>query len=214
MNIPFDDHGQPLSDRINRRQRIDRDISELLGVAKGILSDGVVTNDEARFLHDWSRNHPDAVAQWPVSIIFVRLQQILADGAVDEAERVDLNELLTHLVGGTITLLLGCEGATTLPLDDPPPPIAYGPGEVFVFTGKMAYGPRYKCVEEVTRRSSRCESDVTRDTTFLVVGTFGSRDWAHTSYGRKIERAVQLRDRGFPLRIVGEDHWGAALAPV
>lgn len=209
----LDSHGQPLSGFLNRKRRIERDISELLGLAKGMLSDGVVNDREAQYLGRWGQNHPDALDQWPTMLIFTRLRQILNDGHVDEEERIELQELLSSLIGGTASLLLGYEGATTLPLDIPPPTVSYGPGEVFVFTGKFAYGPRYKCEEEVAGRRSTCEANVTRRTTFLIVGTFGSEDWAHTSYGRKIQKAVELRGSGCPIRIVGEDHWASTLSP-
>lgn len=211
MAVPLDEHGQPLSGFVNRKRRTERDLSELLGLAKGILSDGVVRDEEARFLDRWGANHIDALQQWPMSLIFGRLRQILSDGQVDEDERSELQEILGALIGGTTSLLLGYEGATTLPLDTPAPLICYGPDEVFVFTGKFAYGTRRNCEQEVTERSSHCESNVTRRTTFLVIGTFGSEDWAHTSYGRKIDKAVQLRASGFPIRIVGEDHWANTL---
>ncbi|HVL67169.1 MAG TPA: BRCT domain-containing protein [Vicinamibacterales bacterium] len=210
MAMPLDEHGQPLSGFLNRKRRIERDVSELLGLAKGFLCDGVVTDEEASFLRAWGTNHPDALSQWPVSLIFSRLRQFFADGRIDDEERRELHELLGSLVGGTSSLLLGYEGATTLPLDQPPPLICYGPDEVFVFTGKFAFGTRAHCERVVKERGSRCEPNVTRRTTFLVLGTFGSEDWVHTSYGRKIERAVELRASGFPVRIVGEDHWTGA----
>jgi hypothetical protein len=84
MAMPLDDHNQPPGG-VNRRRRTERDISELLGLAKGMLSDGIVNQDEAAFLKAWGENHVDALTQWPVSIIFARLQQVLADGHVDEA---------------------------------------------------------------------------------------------------------------------------------
>ena len=163
----LDDNGQPLNGFLNRKRRIERDISELLGLAKGMLSDGVVNDQEAQYLGAWGQNHPDALAQWPTMLIFTRLRQILNDGRLDDKERIELHELLSSLIGGTASLLLGYDGATTLPLDIPPPAVSYGPGEVFVFTGKFAYGPRYKCEEEVAGRRSTCEADVTRRTTFL-----------------------------------------------
>jgi len=83
--------------------------------------------------------------------------------------------------------------------------------DVYVFTGQFAYGTRADCGREAISRGARVERDITRRTTFLVIGTFGSRDWAQTSFGRKIKRAVELRDSGFALRIVGEDHWATAL---
>jgi hypothetical protein len=214
MTTQLDPHGQPLSGFLNRKRRIERDLSELLGLAKGMLSDGVVNEQEATYLKLWGENHPDALGQWPTCLIFTRLRQFFTDGQIDENERGELHTLLAGLVGGTQSLLLGYEATTTLPLDIPPPLICYGADEVFVFTGKFAYGTRADCEDEIVERRSRCEPNVTKRTTFLVLGTFGSEDWAHTSYGRKIQRAVDLQRSGFAIRIVGEDHWANALVPL
>ena len=211
MSTPLDIHGQPLNPALNRRHRIVRDLSELQGLAKGMLCDGVVTDDEAAFLARWGTNHPDAMGQWPTNIIFSRLNHYFADGQIDDSERVELQDLLGSLVGGTTSMLLGYEGASTLPLDNPAPLICWGPDEVYVFTGRFAFGPRRECERQVLERGGRCEANVTRRTSFMVVGTFGSLDWRHSSYGTKIEKAVQLRSTGFPIRIVGEDHWAQAI---
>jgi NAD-dependent DNA ligase len=119
--------------------------------------------------------------------------------------------LLSALVGGTASLLLGYEAATTLPLDDPTPAICWDDA-VYVFTGRFAYGTRAHCEREVMQRGGSCEPNITRRTSFVVIGTFGSRDWKHSSYGRKIQQAVKLRESGVTIRIVGEDHWANALA--
>jgi len=95
-------------------------------------------------------------------------------------------------MGGTASLVLGYEGASTLPLDTPPPLICWGPDEVYVFTGRFAYDTRKDCEREVTERGGTCEPNITRRTSFLVIGTFGSRDWVQSSYGRKIQRAAEL----------------------
>jgi NAD-dependent DNA ligase len=206
-----DPHGQPYNVAFNRSRRTERDLSELLGLAKGVLADGVVNEAEATFLHEWGRNHPDAVVHWPLNLIFSRLKQFFADGHIDEEERAELQQLLTALVGGTASIMLGYDAATALPLDDPPPLICWGPDEVYVFTGQFAYGTRNHCEREIHQRGGRCDRNVTKQTTFLVIGTFGSRDWQHTSFGTKIRKAVELRQSGFALRIVGEDHWAQAL---
>lgn len=211
MPMKLDPHGQPENGRLNRARRTERDVSELLGLAKGMLADGIVNDEEATYLQAWGLNHPDAVLQWPTCLIFTRLKQFFSDGVIDGAERAELQTLLAQLVGGTESLVLGYEGATTLPLDVPAPVIAWI-GETYVFTGRFAYGPREVCEREVTGRGGLCEHTVTKRTSFLVVGTFGSEDWAHASYGRKIEHAVQLRGGGCQLRIVGEDHWANALS--
>jgi NAD-dependent DNA ligase len=80
-----------------------------------------------------------------------------------------------------------------------------------VFTGRFAYGTRKQCDREVLERGGAVDGGVTKRTTFLVIGTFSSRDWQQSSYGSKIVRAVELRDAAVPLKIVGEDHWANAL---
>jgi len=214
MTTPEDPHGQPYNVLFNRAKRTERDLSEMLGLAKGMLSDGVVNADEASYLRDWGRNHPDALDQWPTNLIFSRLEQYFADGAIDDAERTQLHELLGSLVGGTASILLGYEGASTLPLDVPAPVICWGADTVYVFTGRFAYGTRGDCEREVTERGGKCEPNVTKRTTCFVIGAFGNTDWAHSSYGRKIQKAVKLRDAGGAIRIVGEDHWAHALGPL
>lgn len=184
----------------------------MIGIAKGMLADGVINEEEATYLRAWAGSHPDALQHWPVNVIFARLQQYFVDGPIDAVGRRALQSLLADLVGGTASILLGYDGATTLPLDDPAPTIGWGPNNVFVFTGRFAYGTRPDCAHEATARGSACESNVTQRTTFLVIGTFGSEDWKHSAYGLKVQKAVKLRAEGFPIRIVGEDHWANALA--
>jgi hypothetical protein len=50
---------------VNRKRRVERDLSELLGLAKGMLADGVVNDKEADYLVKWGLNHPDGLDQWP-----------------------------------------------------------------------------------------------------------------------------------------------------
>ena len=156
-------------------------------------------------------HQPPTPSGWPVNRIADRLAQCFLDGVIDDAERTDLHELLSALVGGTASMTLGYEAATSLPLNDPVPLICW-PDQVYVFTGRFAYGTRATCEREVTSRGGTCEPNVTKRTTFMVIGTFGSRDWKHSNYGTKIQKAVKLRDAGGLVQIVSEDHWATALS--
>jgi hypothetical protein len=208
--MTLDPDGQPLNLAFNRARRTERDVCELLGLAKGLLADGVVTEAEAMLLRDWTRRHPDAHDYWPISALQLRLERVFADGAIDEGERRDLAELLESLVGGQAGVIAGADAATELPLDRPPPRIAW-PASVFVFTGKFAFGPRKDCERQVHGLGGRCEAGVTQRTNYLIIGTFGSRDWVHTSFGRKIEKAVSYRQSGVRLAIISEDYWAGSL---
>ncbi|MGE0705496.1 MAG: DUF4236 domain-containing protein [Vicinamibacterales bacterium] len=208
----LDAHGQPLNRGYNVARRRARDVSEMLGLVKGMLADGAVTVEEVRFIREWFLNHPDALVTWPHRVIHERLEHIFSDGQVDDTERADLAALLSSLVGGSESILLGYDGASQLPLDVPPPMLTWH-DQVYVFTGRFAYGTRKQCEREVTQRKGTVDDNVTKKTTVLVIGTFGNEDWIHSSYGRKIQKAVELRDAGAPIHIVGEDHWVNELEP-
>ena len=56
------------------------------------------------------------------------------------------------------------------------------------------------------------ERNITMQTNFLVLGTYVTPAWAHQSFGRKIEKAMDYRDRkGTGLQIVREQDWTKAL---
>jgi hypothetical protein len=40
-----------------------------------------------------------------------------------------------------------------------------------------------------------------------MVGSVGNEQWRHSTYGTKIMKAVELREAGASIAIVGEDHW-------
>jgi hypothetical protein len=85
----------------------------------------------------------------------------------------------------------------------------------FMAADRTAHEKRLDDFENLNRRvpSSRpqtggvCDADVTKRTNYLIIGTFGTRDWLHTSFGRKIEKAVSLRESGLRIAIAAEDHW-------
>src|SRR5688572_5878136 len=94
-----------------------RDLSEMLGIAKGVLADGVVNEQEAGFLYEWATSRPDVATAWPGSALVQRLRKIFRDGSVSEEERADLAQLLIELTGGNVGIVRSAEGSSTLPLD-------------------------------------------------------------------------------------------------
>jgi hypothetical protein len=202
-----DVHAQPNA-AFNLSRRIDRSISELLGLTKGIIADGIVSPAETELLRAWIGANPEAVSAWPGNVLAERLARIYEDGRVDEDEREDLRCLLQELSGGPVHD--AGNPSTRLPLDDPPPQLRFD-GAVYVFTGRFFSGTRQWCEGLVESRGGVCSSNVTRRTNYLVIGELGSRDWKHTSFGRKIQKAVDVRSKGIDLAIIAEDHWTGCL---
>ena len=211
----------PASERIRQeppahytlRQQQDRAADELVGLCRGMLSDGAVTLQEAAFLKDWIKRNAIYAAVFPFDIVYRELQYALFDGVFDGDEERDLLSTLLNLVGDEhgSSRSHSPSLSSALPLCNPPPAISFE-GRMFVVTGTFAYGTRREAVEALEVRGALASGTISKKVNFLVIGEIGSQAWRHSSYGRKIEAAVALREAGVPIRIVSEPYWLEALA--
>ena len=208
----IDEHGQPVNRLYNKKRINDRAIDELIGLSRGVIADKIVSQEEAEFLQSWMQENISYCQDPIINQLYRRVKEMLLDGKLDKDEQQELLQILAEFTGES-TVDHPSVIAASLPLCKPHPKVHFGE-EVFCFTGKFAYGPRKLCHELTEELGGRTSKGVTLSTSYLVVGTFCSRDWAHTSYGRKIEKAAQQRQRnGYP-RIISEDHWGNAAARI
>lgn len=192
----------------NRARLADREVNELLGLTHGITADDVVTQAEVEYLHKWLVAHAAAAANPVVAALLNRVDAILADGIVDAEESADLLSILQRFAAGDFEIGETLK-ATTLPLDAPPPSIRF-PASHFCFTGTFAFGTRKECEAAVEGKGGMCGS-LTQNTSYLVIGIYATDSWAHSAFGRKIEKAVTMRSQGLPVAIVGEQHWVSQL---
>ena len=61
-------------------------------------------------------------------------------------------------------------------------------------------------------RGAKVVESVSAELDYLVVGVSGNPCWAYPSYGRKIEKAMELRRQGSQLLIVHKSDFFDALA--
>lgn len=208
----LDPHGQPVNLALNRRHRTEREIDELVGICRGLAADGVLNNKEAVFLRDWLNANRDGCNQWPANVLIDRLERVLADGVVDTAEEKELYRLLLDITGGKPNRVTEASLSIRLPFDTPPPVVEIQERS-FCFTGKFLLGPRSHCQSEVVTRGGVAVNSVSTKLNYLVIGIVGSRDWIHSSHGRKIQKAVEYRERGMPLAIISEKHFIDSIDP-
>lgn len=180
---------------------------ELVGLCRGILVDGHVSDEEVVALEQWCQANPQVVKTWPGDVVANRVARILEDGVIDEEERTDLKDLLEKLTGQVDA---NVDAPTTLPLSDPAPEITVT-GNSYCFTGTFAYGRRKDCEAAIQSAGGTISKSVNRSLNFLVIGSRITPAWVHSTHGRKIEAAVAIRDDGYPLHIVSEAHWTRAI---
>jgi hypothetical protein len=206
---PKDGNGQPIRlFRANLENNVSKAIDQLSGICAGILADGIVNEREAQFFGEWVRKYTPFEPVWPFTDILSRVERIFADGRCDADEREELKGVMEALCGHTEHAVPAETFSTSLPLDSPSPEPILFPQRVFTITGRFAFGTRHKVTEAIeVRGGAASDSAPTRESHYLVIGVFASRDWIHTNYGRKIERAVELRESGSGIAIISEEHW-------
>lgn len=190
--------------KLNRKNIQDRKIDTLIGLSKGISANGEVDQAEAEFLQTWLVQNSQS--ENPIILnLLEKVSETLEDGILDSEESSELLSIL-HGFSGDKVELGEVSKTSTLPICNPPPQISFA-GKTFLFTGTCAYGTRKQCQAAIDSLGGINANRVTRDLGYLILGTYVTDSWAHESFGRKIEKAIEYRDSGSPLAIITEEHW-------
>ncbi|NNE33698.1 MAG: NAD-dependent DNA ligase, partial [Rhodothermales bacterium] len=175
-------------------------INELLGMLNGIVADGKVTEAEFHSLNEWLKDHDHVVNHWPANEIAKRIQHILADGVVDDDELADLQVTLKQMCGNDFEESGTADGGVAEVFSAEVETFDHD-GRTMMFTGKFVCGSRDTVRNAAKERGAKVVSNLSKKVDVLVIGTLGSRDWKYTSYGGKIEAALQMQRDGVPLVI-------------
>lgn len=190
-------------DRITARQ-----IDELVGLARGIAADGDLNQAEVEFLQKWLAANAVVSDQPVIRTLYARINEVLADGVLDDEEKGMLLETLNSFSSRDFELGEVLK-SSTLPLCDPAPALQF-PGRTYCFTGTFMFGQRKNCESAVQERGGQA-GGLSRKTQILVIGAYATESWKHSSFGNKILQASAWRDEGSPISIVSEAHWAAHL---
>ena len=138
----------------NTKPMADRQIDQLIGLAQGIVADGIMNQAEAETLQNWLRANQTTDNPY-VSRLLDQVERVLEDGVLDEDEGRELHDALMSWTGGG-----GADGeestTASLPLDPAPRSVRIS-GNIFVFTGTGVFGTR-RMMQNVNRARSTGES--------------------------------------------------------
>ena len=190
-------------DRITSRQ-----IDELIGLARGVAADGDLNQAEVEFLQKWLAANAVISQQPLIRTLYQRINDVLADGVLDEEEKAALLETLNQFSNRDFELGEVLK-PSTLPLCHPPPSLQFN-GRAYCFTGTFNYGQRKDCEKAVVERGGACGS-LTRKTDVLVIGAYVTDSRKHSSFGNKVLQASTWREEGRPIAIVSEQYWAQFL---
>lgn len=190
---------------LNARRLDDRYIAEFIGICRGVMADGVIVEPELQFLLSWLEQHPSLIDRWPCN----ELYQIFAKALSSNNNDLELEVLnIISKFTGMASQEDDTNASTALPLDDPMPEIEFE-DQGFCFTGQFENKTRKQCQDLVVSKGGYCRKDPSRNITYLIIGNKNSAAWMQSSFGRKIEKAMKLKQSGHGISILSEDHWEA-----
>ncbi|MDB4431203.1 BRCT domain-containing protein [Pseudomonadales bacterium] len=192
-------------DRFNRKNIQDRQIDTLIGLSKGLLADGKVDQNEAEFLLSWLIQSKQSSNNPIILNLLDKVAFMLDDGVLDAEESSEL-QIILRTVSGESSEIGELSKTCSLPINRPAPPVHFE-GSVFLCTGTFAFGSRKECNAVIEDRGGITVKQVTKSLDYLVLGTYVTNSWAHESFGRKIEAAMEYQEKGRPIAIVNEEHW-------
>ena len=187
--------------------RITSDLQRLHAVVGGIVADTSISLAELRGLSDWVEEHDHLRGCWPYDEIGSLVTTVLADKAIDAQE----HEMLFKYFSEFVTIL-DDRSIKSPPLEQSGaiaglcavcPQISFH-DNTFCFTGASSRYSRQKLTSTVQSLGGKVAMSPSRKVDYLVIGADGNPCWAYACYGRKVERAVELRKSGVKLMIIHE----------
>lgn len=192
------------------KARIKKAIEHLLGMIEGMIADDHLHDKEIQLLSTWMSANPQAILEWPGSVIALKVREILADGIITDDERKHLLIVLNKLIATDFNETGDASSCpTTLPIDDVVTIEIRNSG--VCMTGEFIFGTRAACERLTLKAGGMPMDNVTRNVEILVIGALASPNWAHTSFGRKIQKAVEMQEAGHAIEIISEKRWLTAL---
>lgn len=177
----------------------------LEGLCQGLMGDQTLSDDEIHYLNWWMKQNSMLRAHYPGKQLYQTVERILQDGVITEEEREELQQHLLLFVGNPFEQGVVTGMATKLAISDTEIDTLHGCS--VCFTGMFLSGTRRQCEETALLLGATPQDAVTQKLDYLIIGELSSRDWRFSSYGRKIEKAMLLQEKGHALQIVTEEAW-------
>jgi hypothetical protein len=195
---------------------ITADLQRLFGIIHGIISDNVITKEELIGLKEWINDHTGLVGSYPYDEIEALLYHVLDDGKVTDEEQkllkvyfsqfVDIKNTVIpqeeiELLRKSITIPSICTLNANISFDN----------KLFCFTGISSKGKRIDVAEKIISMGGQYNNVVINQTDYLIIGDRNNPCWVFSCYGRKVEKAIENRQKGLPIQIIKEvDFWDEA----
>lgn len=168
-----------------------RALQELHALVQTIIEDGKITSTELTQLSSWVEEHIELQGYYPFDRIFNALDEIFKDGKVSPEEIEELKSLLIDFVDPVKSRC--CHEK-----------ICSITGKHVCVTGDFEYGSRESVFSLIEEAGGIVDKNVKKATNYVVVGSKGSENWKTGNYGGKIQKALEMNEKGADIIFVEE----------
>lgn len=208
-----------LCERLRSSEFFDRttaDLQRLHAILGGIIADTRISEAELRGLSDWMEEHDHLRTCWPFDEIGSLITSVLQDKIIDDKEHAMLHSFFAEFVAladdrSLTAPVIQRNDLTIVGLCAVCPEITFT-DKHFVFTGASARYVRSHLAETIAALGGHVASNLSKKVDFLIIGSDGNPCWAYACYGRKVEKAIELRKAGHRLVIVHEHDFHDAVS--
>lgn len=187
---------------------ITSDLQQLQGIFHGLLADGTLNDDEIFNLHKWLSDNEHLNSYYPYDEIRSLVLSIVSDKKIDEEERLviiafikQFVELKNDKIKESIDQLTTDVNISGICAVDPE--IVFK-NKTFCITGILSRGTRNELQTAIKSKGGIPVNTISKKADYLVIGDTNNACWSYACYGRKVEKALDLRKSGHTIVFVHE----------
>lgn len=154
-------------------------VQEFLGIIKSIIVSNDFSSETLQYVKDWMDRHPILESE----LVYKKVKSKLDEGG-------DLRVCFLECVDPVNSV-----DNTAIEID----------GKLFCMTGNFSFGSKTDVELFILAHGGRVHPTVTRAVDYVIVGNEGDPGWSYGSYGAKVKKALEMREKGHPIKIVCEN---------
>lgn len=166
-------------------------LQNLKRIIESIMTDNKIELDEINELNEWLDSNTQLIGNYPFDKIYSIVKKVLEDGIVSNNE---YDELM-HVFNDFINPIKEEKTNDSMNFQD----------KIFCLTGTFNSGSKDSIEEKIIEKGGICGKGVTSKTNYLIVGGSGSDAWKFGNYGGKVQKAMELKEKGKNIEIISED---------
>lgn len=166
-------------------------LQSLKKIIEKITIDNRIELEEIDELNQWLDSNTQLIGNYPFDKIYSIIKNVLEDGKITDDEYNELMCTFNNFINPLKEEITNCK----LNFQD----------KIFCLTGTFNCGSKDSIEERIIDKGGICAKGVTSKLNYLIVGGAGSDAWKFGNYGGKVQKAMELKEKGQNIEIISEE---------